>query len=84
MSSTELLTLRDELSDFWKSKATILQKQPHRGFPSAVQFKAFRVAKDWLQDTAEALLQHRRRGFDADHHQGYIELYGVLQAVFIQ
>lgn len=84
MASTELLTVRQQLADFWKNQAAVCNKQPHCGFPSANQFKAFRVAKDWLQDTAEALLVHRRRGFDADHHQGYIELYGVLQAVFIQ
>lgn len=84
MSSKELLTVREEFYNFWQSQATVWEKQLHCGFPSANQFKAFAVAKDWLQDTAEALLVHRRRGFDADPYQGYIELYGVLQAVFIQ
>jgi len=84
MSSTELLTVRQQLADIWKNQAAVCNKQPHCRFPSANQFKAFTVAKGWLQDTAEALLHHRRRGCDADHHQGYIELYGVLQAVFIQ
>lgn len=37
-----------------------------------------------LQDSTEALTQHRSVGFSADPLQAYIEFWGVMQAVIIQ
>jgi hypothetical protein len=42
------------------------------------------VAKDTIQDTAETLIVHRRKGFADDICERYIEYYGVLQAVYMQ
>ena len=42
------------------------------------------VAKDTVQDTAEAILSHREQGFTTDVYRRYIEYYGVLQAVYMQ
>jgi hypothetical protein len=37
-----------------------------------------------IQDTTEALQAHRIRGFSSDPLEAYIEVWGVLQALYIQ
>ena len=84
MQSHEMLTVRDELSKYWHGQTSVWIKLPHCGFLTGDRYSAFCVAKDWLQDTGEALLVHRRQGFSPDPHQGYIEFWGILQATFVQ
>ena len=49
-------------------------------------YETFCIAKDTIQDTAEALLTHREKGFVTGvcRRLKYIEYYGVLQAIFMQ
>jgi len=86
MLSSLVLKARDEMSDYWhKHENRVLWgKHPTCTFASNEQFQAFCVAKDWLQDTCEAILAHRARGFCVDPLQGYIEFLGVMQASFVQ
>jgi len=37
-----------------------------------------------LQDTGEALIAHRARGFSADPIDAYLEYWAVMQAIFVQ
>lgn len=48
------------------------------------EFISYCVAKDTIQDTAEALSAHRSEGFSDDIYKRYIEYYGILQAVYMQ
>jgi hypothetical protein len=48
------------------------------------EFEIYCIAKDTIQDTAEALMAHREKGFASDVSRRYIEYYGVLQAVYMQ
>lgn len=51
---------------------------------SHTDFEKYCIAKDTIQDTAEALLVHREKDFVDDVYRRYIEYYGVLQAVYMQ
>jgi hypothetical protein len=51
---------------------------------SHTEFERYCIAKDTIQDTAEALFAHREQGFVDDVYRRYVEYYGVLQAVFMQ
>ena len=62
----------------------VWSKLPFHGFGSWERHSAFCVAKDWLQDTGEAVFVHHQRGFCKDPYLAYIEFWGVLQAVYIQ
>ncbi len=84
MQTNEVLAVRDEVSKFWHDQVNVWTKLTHFGFSTDDRYTAFCVAKDWLQDTGEALLCHRRKGFSPDPYQGYIEFWGVLQATFVQ
>ena len=84
MPTNELLTVRDELSEYWHRHARTWMQLPHFGFRDEDSYLAFCVAKDWLQDTGEALSVHRRCGFSADPSLAYFEFWGILQAVFVQ
>lgn len=48
------------------------------------RFAQYETAMLLMQDTIEALWTHRRRDFSPDAMEGYIEVWGVLQAVIIQ
>lgn len=80
----QVLKIRDEMSNLFHMNQPLVTSMEHSGFPSEDQYLAFCIAKDWLQDTGEALLRHRKRGFSKDPLIAYIEFWGVLQAVFIQ
>lgn len=75
---------RDAFSQLWHAKTSVWSGQHHCGFDTADQHLAFCTAKDWLQDTSEALLIHRRKGFSDDPYLAYIKFWGVLQAIYIQ
>lgn len=51
---------------------------------SSTEFERYCIAKDTIQDTGEALLAHREKGFTSDIYLRYVEYYGVLQAVYMQ
>lgn len=84
MNEARVMQVRDEISSLWHRTMPTWHKQPNSGFNSLDHYMAFCVAKDWLQDAGEALLVHRTRGFSANHYQAYIELWGILQALFVQ
>lgn len=74
---------RDELSSVWHAYLAGRTGSPTE-LLGADRFNSFMFAKDWLQDTAEALLVHRQDGFSRQPHKAYLEFWGVLQAVFVQ
>lgn len=84
MNEAKVMQVRDEISGLWHRTMPTWHKQPSSGFRTLDHYFAFCAAKDWLQDTAEAIYTHRRSGFSADRYQAYIELWGVLQALFVQ
>ena len=84
MPDFKVATIRDAFSEFWHHHASHWMKQRHCGFSTGDQYQAFCIAKDQIQDTAEAMLCHRRRGFSPDPFAGYVEFWGVLQAVVLQ
>ena len=51
---------------------------------SYIDFERYCVAKDTVQDTAEAVMSHREQGFTDDVYRRYVEYYGVLQAIYMQ
>lgn len=48
------------------------------------RFAQYEAAMLLMQDTIEGLWTHRRRDFSASSMVAYIEVWGVMQAVFIQ
>jgi hypothetical protein len=48
------------------------------------RFAQYETAMLLMQDTIEALWTHRRRDFSTSAMAAYIEVWGVMQAVFIQ
>lgn len=80
----QVLSIRDEISERWHSQGIYYGSDSNFGFSTRDRYIAFCVAKDWLQDTGEALMTHRRRGFCDDPHLAYLEFWGVLQAVAVQ
>ena len=48
------------------------------------RFAQYETAMLLIQDTIEALWTHRRRDFSKSSMAAYIEVWGVMQAVFIQ
>jgi len=76
--------VRDQIAQLWHAESNVWSKLPTFSFASEDQYFAFCAAKDWIQDTSEALLAHRTSDFSLDPFKAYIEFWGVLQAVFIQ
>jgi len=82
---TELIAAeRVALSVYWHNKQQVWLNAPNFTFQSKEAYSAFHVAKDWIQDTSEVLSHHRSAGFASHWTVSYLELYGVLQAVFVQ
>ncbi len=76
---------RDALSAYWHQNMNIWMQLQNCGFATQDRYQAFCVAKDQLQDTAEALLRHRESGFRQGAYVcNYIEVWGIFQAVIIQ
>lgn len=84
MNEERVMQVRDEISRLWHRTMSTWHKQPNSGFRTLDHYFAFCAAKDWIQDTAEAIFTHRKSGFSSDRYQAYIELWGVLQALFVQ
>ena len=53
---------RDKLSVLWHENAAIWQDRDNMTFQSDDQYFAFCAAKDWIQDTTEALLKNAQGG----------------------
>lgn len=75
---------RDRVSDLWHKMASVWWDRENMGFASEDQYFAFCAAKDWIQDTSEALLLHRKTDFSRDPAKAYLEFWGVMQALFAQ
>lgn len=75
---------RDLISELWHANAHVWLHKQSMGFQTEDQYFAFCVSKDWIQDTAEALIHHRASDFSSDPLKAYLEFWGVLQAVFVQ
>jgi hypothetical protein len=74
------LTAREKIYDHIQNSS----KCGWQATSSHIDFERYCIAKDTIQDTAEALLAHRYQGFIDDMYRRYIEYYGVLQAVYMQ
>jgi hypothetical protein len=75
---------RNKISDLWHAEVASWQYAENFGFETNDRYWAFCAAKDWIQDTGEALVVHRRRGFSDDPFLAYLEFWGILQAVVVQ
>lgn len=75
---------RNRLSEHWHNKTTNWSNRRFHSFSSPDHSNAFCAAKDWLQDTAETLCDHRTKGFAPDPIPRYLEFLGVMQALFLQ
>ena len=53
-------------------------------YAHADEYAAYYTAMYLLQDSTESLWRHRKVGFNKDSLLGYIEIWGVLQAIIIQ
>lgn len=84
MNKSTLLDWRDKISALWHERSHVWNTKPHCGFATGDQYLAFCTSKDWLQDTAETLLWHRRRGFSSEPYAAYLEFWGILQAAVVQ
>jgi len=79
-----VLEVRDEISQIRHARSAVSDKAPHGTFMDCDSYFGFCAAKDWLQDTGEAILCHRDRGLSADSRSAYLEFWGVMQATFVQ
>lgn len=75
---------RNRISEIWHEEASIWMFATDYTFATKDHYTAFCAAKDWLQDTAEALDAHIFDDFSSDALKAYIEFWGILQAVFVQ
>lgn len=48
------------------------------------RYSAYYISMYLIQDTNEAMLAHRERGFSPDPLIAYIEFWGIMQAIIIQ
>lgn len=81
LSMEHLLTVRETIYNAFQAGPWIdflvsAENQP--------RYAAYYMSMYLLQDTGEALYQHRRRGFGSDALHAYLEFWGVMQALFIQ
>ena len=75
---------REELYELWQSRTNKWTGAEHQSFASTEDYYGFCAAKDWIQDTSEVLICHRRNGFSAEPMSAYLEFWGVLQAAVVQ
>jgi hypothetical protein len=76
----KIMSIRQELADHWEkcgAPASAL-------FVSDDAFAAFYTSKFLIQDTAEAIRTHMRRGFSKNPLNSYLEIWGIMQALIIQ
>lgn len=82
--TNSILDWRDRISVLWHANVNRCLNSPNQGFNTNDQYIAFCAAKDWIQDTAEAIQIHRNHGFSQEPHKAYLEFWGILQSVFVQ
>jgi len=75
---------RDGLASLWYERVLRRTTNPLGFFPSVERYWAFCVANTNLQDSSDAIYAHRHSGFSADELHGYVEWWGLLQAIVIQ
>lgn len=73
-----------QISEIWHDAIATWSGADHQTFSSEADYLGFCAAKDLIQDTAEAIIYHRTRGFPGDYNASYIELLGLMQAIVIQ
>ncbi len=81
LSMERLLSVREEIYNQFQAGPWIdffVKKS------NGARYDAYYTSMYLLQDTGEALYQHRQRGFGVDDLQAYLEFWGVMQAFFIQ
>jgi hypothetical protein len=76
------MKVRGEIYDHFHSSA--IRNDYFLAPGNADRFAQYDVAMYLLQDTAEAVWIHRRKGFSRSPMLAYIEYWGVMQAVVIQ
>lgn len=84
MANDQVLFWRDKMSTLWMENLGLWSKHNTYGFGELDRYFAFCAAKDWLQDTGEAILTHRKIGFCHQPLQSYIEFWGIMQGLFVQ
>jgi hypothetical protein len=79
----QLLAVREEIYDHFQASPAcdlyFIQNEANQD-----TYAAYYTSMYLLQDTGEALMTHRAKGFSTEPMQGYIEFWGVMQAMFIQ
>ncbi len=73
---------RTEIYDYFHSSPSC--QQYFRDRAHEAEYVAYYNSMYLLQDSTEALWQHRERGFSPDPLIAYIEFWGVMQAAIIQ
>ena len=79
-----VLFWRDRISEVWHQESAFWMRHSSYSFATDDQYIAFCAAKDWIQDTSEALSAHMRTDFSSDPIKAYLEFWGILQALFVQ
>jgi proline iminopeptidase len=81
-SMERLLRVREAIHDHFEHSSAgpeFFFKEQNRD-----RYAAFYTSKYLLQDTGEALRQHRGKGFSKEPPQAYLEFWGVMQTLCIQ
>jgi hypothetical protein len=75
-----VMSVHQQIADHWHSQ------NPRVGtlFANDDAFAAFYTSKYLIQDTAEAVWAHMRKGFSSDPMTAYVEFWGIMQALIIQ
>lgn len=84
MYSSKVGKSRGRISQLWHERMDAWWDKPHQSFANEDRYFAFCAAKDWIQDTADALDTHREQEFSKSASNAYLEFWGIMQAVFIQ
>ena len=78
----QIATHRDDIYNYFQGSASC-----QKFFFATAQeerYAAYYTSMYLLQDTTESLMAHRKNGFSFDPMKGYIEFWGVMQALIIQ
>ena len=74
---------RDDLYKLFDGNRAVVAEHRNMGFDSDDSYSAYCIAMSLLQDSGEALLVHRKRGFSHSTNFAYLELIGILQTLLI-
>ena len=78
----KILTIREKIYNYFHSN-----KKCQKYFFSPERSKEYSIyytSMYQIQDTAEALMEHRKKGFTRPSLIAYIEFWGLMQAIIIQ